>query len=90
METLYLLWVPPVTVNVWDVGTPVVPEQLKVTAAGATVSGAGVGVGVGVGRIFVALQVPDPSEPVLVYVPDIVFQSPPAVPAKVVVLPPAL
>lgn len=83
--TLYLLSVPPVTVNIWDVN-PVCPEQLKVADVGVTASGAGVGVGM----FFVALQFPAPSEPVLVYVPDIVFQSGPAVPAKVVAVPSAL
>ncbi len=86
---LYLLGVPPVTTNVTDV-PPVVPEQLKAADAGVTTIGVGVGVGVGVAMFFVALQFPDPSEPVLVYVPDIVFQSPPTVPAKVVVDPSAL
>ncbi len=39
---------------------------------------------------LLADQVPDPSEPVLVYVPDNVFQSLLAPPVKVVVVPSAL
>ena len=53
--------------------------------------GVGVGVGVGVGAVsLVADHVPDPSEPVLVYAPENVFQKLLALPVKVVVVPSAL
>lgn len=72
--TVYLALIPPDALNVAD--CPCL--QLKVADEGFTTSP-------GAGRV--ALHVPAPSEPVLVYVPSIDFQSSLNVPVKVVVLP---
>lgn len=79
--TVYLLGMPPVTVN--DADCPV--EQLNVADVGVTASGPG-----GTGAFFAASHVPEPSDPVLVYVPDIAFQSPLTVPVRVVTDPSVL